>query len=160
MTRHISNPEIRTAAIQNAVADKQYDKAINIAQDGIKHDAKDKPGLVYDWYRHLLNIVTLQNDKEKIIEYARILFIDSNFEKQPYYSILKKEVPSTRWTDFAEHLITDIQKKNRWFDVDLIAQIYINEQWWDRLLELVMKKPTLGKIETYESYLSKIMLQK
>lgn len=74
---------------------------------------------------------------------------------KPCYQILKEQVPVSQWTEFVEHLITDIQKRNRWSDVNLIAQIYINEQWWDRLLELVMEKPTLEKIETYEQYLSK-----
>lgn len=160
--QHITNPEIRTLAIQKAIEKEQYDQAITIAEDGIEHDKEDKPGLVYDWYRHLLDIARLlhkessgQNNKEKIIEYARILFLNSMYEKQPYYDLLKKQVPANQWTDFVEDLITDIKKKNRWFDFNLIAQIYINEQWWDRLFEWVMEDPTLEKVESYEKYLSK-----
>lgn len=155
ITQHITNPEIRTAAIQRAIEKQQYDKAIAIAQDGIKHDSTDKPGLVQDWYRHLLNIAQLQNDNEKIITYARHLFINSRFEKQPYYEVLKEKVPSTEWSGFVEELITELQGKSRWFDFDLVAQIYINEQWWDRLFEWVVEDPTLEKVESYEKHLSK-----
>lgn len=162
MTKYLSNPEIRTAVIQKAIEIKQYEQAKTIAKDGIEYDKKDRPGLIYDWYRHLLNIAKLlhkespgQKNRENIIEYARILFLNSINEKQPYYDLLREHVPANRWTDFVEDLISDIKKRNRWLDFDLIAQIYINEQWWDRLFEWVTEKPTLENIEDYQQYLAK-----
>ena len=37
----------------------------------------------------------------------------------------------------------------------LIASIYIKEQWWNRLLELIKKSPDLNTIDHYQKYLSK-----
>lgn len=39
--------------------------------------------------------------------------------------------------------------------MNLIAGIFIKEEWWDRLLELVKMSPDLKTIDNYEKYLSK-----
>jgi transposase len=59
------------------------------------------------------------------------------------------------WTAFVEAVIQDIATKKRWLDTGLIANIFIKEEWWDRLLELVKKSPDLNTIDYYEKYLSK-----
>ena len=81
-----------------------------------------------DWYDCLLKIAIEQGDTEKIIEYARLLFVDSIKEKQQYYTLLKDVVDKKKWTAFIEELINDIKNRNMWLDFDLIASIYINEE--------------------------------
>ena len=75
---------------------------IGIARDGVRFDAKDKPGLVYTWYDWLLKIATIQKDTDRIIEYARILFVESNHHGQEYYKLLKAKVAPGRWKEFVE----------------------------------------------------------
>ncbi|MBK9291931.1 MAG: SWIM zinc finger family protein [Bacteroidetes bacterium] len=155
LEQNITNPNLRREAIQKSLQKKNYDKAISLAKDGINHDSKDKPGLAKEWYDWLLKIAQAQNDSDKIIEYARLLFIDNFRHEQDYYQILKQHVQPEKWIGFVEDVIHDITTTKRWIDTNLIAKIFINEQWWDRLFELVRKTPDLNTIEYYEKYLAK-----
>ncbi len=155
LEQNITNSNLRREAIQKALKKKNYDKAISLAKDGVNYDLKDKPGLAKEWYDWLLKIAQAQNDSEKIIEYARLLFIDNFRNEQDYYQILKQYVKTEKWTAFVEAVIQDITTKKRWLDAGLIASIFIKEEWWDRLLELVKKSPGLNTIDHYEKYLSK-----
>ncbi|MGQ9847779.1 MAG: hypothetical protein ACUVQP_09835 [Bacteroidales bacterium] len=155
LEQNITNSNLRRIAIQKALEKKNYEKAISFARDGINYDLKDYPGLVKEWYDWLLKIAQAQNDSERIIEYARMLLIDNFRNEQDYYQILKQHVKPENWTAFIEDVIQDITTKKRWVDTDLIASIFIKEEWWDRLLELVKKIPNLNTIDYYEKYLSK-----
>ena len=155
LEQNITNSNLRREAIQKALKKKNYDKAISLAKDGVNYDLKDKPGLAKEWYDWLLKIAQAQNDSERIIEYARLLFIDNFRNEQDYYQILKQYVKPEKWTAFVEAVIQDITTKKRWLDTGLIASIFIKEEWWDRLLGLVRKTPDLNTIDHYEKYLSK-----
>ena len=102
INQNLANSRFRTIAIESAIKDKNYEKAIGIARDGVRADAKDKPGLVYTWYDWLLKIATIQKDTDRIIEYARILFVESNHHGQEYYKLLKAKVAPGRWKEFVE----------------------------------------------------------
>jgi len=153
--QNLSNPNLRREAIQKALRDKSYDKAIRISKDGIKQDEKNKPGLAIEWYDWLLKTAQAQNDIEKIIEYARLLFIDNFRHEQDYYQLLKNIVQPEMWHSFVEGIIKDITTKKQWLDFDLIAKIYVKEEWWNRLLGLIKQKPSFNYIEHYEKHLSK-----
>lgn len=155
LEQNITNSNLRREAIEKALKKKNYDKAISLAKDGVNYDLKDKPGLAKEWYDWLLKIAQAQNDSEKIIEYARLLFIDNFRNEQDYYQILKQHVKPEKWNSFVEAVIQDITTKKRWLDTGLIASIFIKEEWWNRLLELVKKSPDLNTIDHYEKYLSK-----
>ncbi|NCB46567.1 hypothetical protein EOM81_06090 [bacterium] len=155
LEQNITNSNLRREAIQKALKKKNYDKAISLAKDGVDYDLNDKPGLAKEWYDWLLKIAQAQNDSERIIEYARLLFIDNFRNEQDYYQILKQYVKPENWTVFVETVIQDITTKKRWLDTGLIASIFIKEEWWDRLLELVKKSPDLNTIDHYEKYISK-----
>ncbi|HQQ21435.1 MAG TPA: hypothetical protein PK471_05955, partial [Bacteroidales bacterium] len=137
-----------------AMLKANYDRAVAIAKDGVNYDSK-KLGLVKEWYNWLLKIAQAQHDTEKIIEYARLLLINFSRREQDYHEILKNHVKPEEWKEFIEAVIQDINNKSRWPDTDLIADIFIKEEWWDRLLELVKKNPTFRTIEIYEKYLAK-----
>lgn len=155
LEQNITNSNMRREAIQKALKDRNYEKAISIAKDGVDYDLEDKPGLAKEWYDWLLKIAQAQNDSEKIIEYARLLVIDNFRKEQDYYKILKQYVKPEKWNAFVEEVIQDITTKKRWLDTGLIASIFIKEEWWDRLLELVKKSPDLNTIDNYEKHLTK-----
>jgi len=154
LEQNITNSNMRREAIRKALVNKNYDKAVEIAQDGVSFDMKDRPGLAKEWYDWLLKIAQAQKSKAKIIEYARYLLIDNFRNKQDYYQILKEHVKPEEWNSFLESVIQDIAANKRWLDSRLIASIYIKEEWWDRLLELLRKSPDLNTIEHYEKYLA------
>lgn len=155
LEQNITNSNLRREAIQKALKKKNFEKAISLAKDGVNYDVKDKPGLAKEWYDWLLKIAQAQNDSERIIEYARMLFIDNFRNEQDYYHILKQYVKPEKWNAFVDSVIQDITTKKRWLDTGLIASIFIKEEWWSRLLELVKKSPDLNTIDHYEKYLSK-----
>lgn len=156
MALNLSNPSIRKAALEKACSNIDYEKAIRIAKEGIAHDQKDKPGLVYDWYDWLLKVAIKQKDTEQIIQYARMLFIDSNHDTTEYYRLMKAHVAGNKWRDFVEKLVGDVKQKGRWTNFYPIAKIYISEEWWDQLLAWVQQGTlTLEGIQEYEMYLSK-----
>ena len=128
LEENITNPHLRKEAIQLAMQRKDYGKAIAIAKDGIRTDEKDKPGYIKEWYNWLLKIAQAQNDTQKIIEYARYLFINSSSREQDYYQILKENVEPEKWNDFVEKMIHEIFTKSRWPDYYLIANIFIREK--------------------------------
>ncbi len=155
LEQNITNSNLRREVIRIALDKKDYEKAISVAEDGVNYDLKDKPGLAKEWYDWLLKIAQDQNDSEKIVEYARLLFVDNFSNEHDYYQILKQQVKPEKWNAFVEEIIQDIISKKRWLDTGLIASIFIKEEWWDRLLELVKKSPDLNTIDNYEKHLSK-----
>lgn len=155
LEQQIANPEFRRMALQKALDQNDFAKAYRLAEDGVKHDMQKYPGLAMEWYDWMLKTAQAENNVPKIIEYARYLLIDHFRHGQDYYQILKQHVAPEKWTDFVEELLRDINKKKRWDDEYLIAKIYINEEWWDRLWEMVRNANNLSTTERYESYLSK-----
>jgi len=153
--RHITNSSIRNAEIEKFIKNKDFEKAIKLCKDGIEYDKKDKPGLVKNWYNWLLKIAQSQNNKSKIIEYSRFLFIDNFHPEQDYYQLLKQEIEPNKWKDFLEEIIKEITPKGGWKYDGLVRKIYINEKWWDRLFFLLKENTSLENIENNEKYLSK-----
>ena len=155
LEQNITNTSLRKIAIEKALENKNYQKAISTAQDGIVCDQKERPGFVSEWYDWLVKISLAQNNKEKIIEYARWMLLYNFRHKQDYYGILKQHVNPENWKAFIEEVIKDITQKKHWDVERMLADIFIKEEWWDRLFGLVKKSPNLNTIEEYEKYLSK-----
>ena len=155
LKENISNPVFRRHAIATELENKNYVKAIELSQHGIQQDLKSKPGLAKEWYDWLLKIAQAQNDKENIIKYARYLFMDNFRNEQDYYQLLKSNVAVETWNTFLEEIIKELKARKPYWDTSLVSQIFIKEEWWDRLLEVVQKNPKLQFIEEFEKYLSK-----
>ena len=155
ISEHISNPKIRNLELEKAFQSKNFSRAIELANDGIKCDEKDKPGLAKDWYDWLLKIAIAQNDKINIVKYARYRLIENFGATQDYYQILKDQIEPEKWHPFLEEIIKEITPKNRWNYMGLIRKIYINEEWWDRLFLMLKQNVSLENIQENEPYLSK-----
>jgi uncharacterized Zn finger protein len=152
--QHIANSFFRTRLIMAAIESKDYTTAIRLSKDGIKQDQVDKPGLVLDWYEWLLKIAQAQNDKPKVIEYARWLFLDHFKSKQNYHSLLKDNVAPENWPSFVEEIVADSIRKRKSIDFHFIASLYIKEEWWERLLVLLKNHPSFDHIEFCEKQLA------
>lgn len=154
LEQNIDNPSFRARAIQDALDQKDYEKATALANDGIEQDS-GYPGLQIDWYDWLLKIAESQKDSERIILYARYLLQESHNPKRDYYQILKETVPPEQWADFIETIIQEAMRHKPYYRADLVASIFIREEWWSRLLELVKKEYTLDQLAKYEKHLAK-----
>ena len=155
LEQNMDNPRFREMAIERALEQKNFVKAVALAENGVQSDKKDKPGLVKKWYDWLLKIAQAQNDTKKIIEYARHLLIVNFRNEQDYFQVLKEHVKPEVWEAFVDGIVREIKAKRRWDDEHLVASIYIKEEKWDKLWELIKEKPDFATIERYESYLSK-----
>ena len=153
-SQNLDTPDLRRKALEKALKDKNFEKAKSLARDGIRNDADSKPGLALEWYDWLLRTAIAEKDKPHVIEYARHLFIDGFRKEQDYYRILKQNTNPSDWTGYVEGLIDEIRRKSRWVNIDTIGKIYIAEQWWNRLLNLVSGTKHLPYIQHYEQYLA------
>jgi len=154
LEQNIDNGDFRKELIEEAISNKDYQKAISIAEDGIAHDDKNKPGLADDWRNYLLKVYTIINDTANIIKLASHLFIHSRRESGSYFGLLKKHVKKDEWTDYVNQLVQSITCRDRRVDYSSIAQIYIWEERWDRLFEVVKKNVSIPWLDTYSQYLS------
>lgn len=153
LEQNIGNPSFREQAIQDALDQKDYEKATALANDGIEQDS-GYPGLIIDWYDWLLKIAESQNDTERIILYARDLLLESLNPKQDYYQILKKTVPPEEWADFVETIVQETLERKPYYGVDFVVSIFVREEWWSRLLDLVKEERTLDQLAKYEKLLA------
>ncbi|WP_308558751.1 SWIM zinc finger family protein [uncultured Porphyromonas sp.] len=153
LEQNLDNPSFRAQAIQDALDQKDYEKATALANDGIEQDS-GYPGLIIDWYDWLLKIAESQNDTERIILYARDLLLESLNPKQDYYQILKKTVPPEEWAGFVETIVQEAMERKPYYRTDLVASIFIREEWWSRLLDLVKKECNLDQLSKYEKLLA------
>ena len=153
LEQNIDNPSFRARAIQDALDQKDYEKATALANDGIDQSS-GYPGLVASWYDWLLKIAESQNDTERIILYARYLLLKSHNPKRDYYQILKEIVPTEEWTNFVESIVQEAMERKPYYRTDLVASIFIREEWWSRLLDLVKKEYTLDQLAKYEKLLA------
>ena len=150
---NITNSDFRKKIIENAIASKDYTKAIKLAEEGIKLNEKEYPGLADNWREYLLKVYLLLNDKDNIIKYAKYLFLNSNRERKYYFTLLKENVLPENWDSYLQLLIKEKTQSSRWVDTSFIAQIYIWEEQWDKLFEIVKKDISLNNLDTYEKYL-------
>lgn len=153
LEQNIDNPSFRARAIQDALDQKDYEKATALANEGIEQDS-GYPGLIIDWYDWLLKIAESQNDTERIILYARYLLLKSHNPKRDYYQILKEIVPTEEWTNLVEAIVQEAMERKPYYRTDLVASIFIREEWWSRLLDLVKKEYTLDQLAKYEKLLA------
>ena len=153
LEQNINNPSFRAQAIQDALDQKDYEKATALANDGIDQSS-GYPGLIIDWYDWLLKIAESQNDTERIILYARHLLQESHNPKRDYYQILKATVPPEQWNGFVETIVQEAMERKPYYRTDLVASIFIREEWWSRLLDLVKKEYTLDQLAKYEKLLA------
>ena len=153
LEQNLDNPSFRAQAIQDALDQKDYEKATALANDGIEQDS-GYPGLIIDWYDWLLKIAESQNDTERIILYARDLLLESLNPKQDYYQILKKTVPPEEWAGFVETIVQEAMERKPYYRTDLVASIFIREEWWSRRLDLVKTECNLDQLSKYEKLLA------
>lgn len=153
LEQNIGNPSFRAQAIQDALDQKDYERATALANDGIEQDS-GYPGLVTNWYEWLLKIAESQKDPERIILYSRHLLLNNSIPSLDYYEILRKTVPPEEWTDFVEAIVQEAMERKPYYRTDLVASIFIREAWWSRLLDLVKKECNLDQLAKYEKLLA------
>jgi tetratricopeptide (TPR) repeat protein len=156
ISHYLYLPEIRKIRLKDLTSKKQYANALALIDDGIGiAEEKRHPGTVTEWKDEKLSVYKSMGNNEKTIELAEDLFI-SGRDSMKYYHILKTVISKEKWVDYLDDFLCESAKQLRWGLGDVLAKIYIEEKYWNRLMDYVEKNIRLGKynaLETYEPYL-------
>jgi len=144
---------IRRAAIDRAINEKNYVRAKNLAKEGIELDTeRGWPGLVVGWKEFLYKIANKEKNIVEIRKYAKELFFEGKgFE---YYDKLKNTYSAEEWKKELQNFLNQL-KKARLGYYTIFGEIYIKEERWNDLLNLVKEHVSIQTIETYQKYLEK-----
>lgn len=163
--------EVRQGEVDKAIAKKDFITAKELIQNGIKlAEKKLHPGTVSQWEKQLLRIAVLEKDISTVRHYTRNFAFDGwNFDVE-YYRQWKRTFTALEWTGVIEKYIEEttknvIRKHNNLKSsfrsqpnpplLESLASVYIEEKYWDRLLELVKKECTIDNVLRYQDYLVK-----
>lgn len=163
--------EVRQTVVQEAIAQKNYEKAKNLINNGIfEAEKKGHSGTVERWKEVLLSIAVLKKDIETIRFYTQYLAFDRGFVKE-YYNQWKRTFSAEEWLLEIEKLIQKIiydeanrpKSKQIWQNNDYsfsrLSPIYVEEKYWDRLLNLTQKYVSLDNLQKVHPYLVKLYPQ-
>lgn len=162
MEANLSNPTFRKLLIEKALSEKNYPQVEKLANEGIKQDEKSKPGLAADWKNYLLTMYLQTGDKEQIIRLARYFLLQYYSRHQPrqyYYDLLKSLISEEQWAAYVDGIIAEICQENKYGAFQPVAEIYIWEKQWDKLLAWLRQYPDFYHIEQTEPYLKEMYPQ-
>jgi hypothetical protein len=163
--------EIRQTEVNKAISAGNYESAKDLINEGISiAKEKNHPGTVSIWQNALLRIAFLEKDIQTIRHYCKYFAFDRGFN-QEYYRSWKESFLADEWTEVIEvhiqKLIDDAfkifnkNKSNNWGRLSqlallsTVASIYIEENYLDRLFELVKQEQDLDCILEYHNVLVK-----
>lgn len=162
MEANLSNPTFRKLLIEKALSEKNYPQVEKLANEGIKQDEKSKPGLVVDWKNYLLTMYLQTGEKEQIIRLVRYFLLQYYSRHQPrqyYYDLLKSLIPEEQWAAYVDGIIAEICQENKYGAFQPVAEIYIWEKQWDKLLAWIRQYPDFYHIAQTEPYLKEMYPQ-
>lgn len=143
---NINNPDFRLMAINKAIAEKDYSKALDLIDDGIKIETTHYD-VATKWKKLRLEVFIYIGNNKKIIESAHELLFLFDEDAKSYYDIMHQYVEPEKWNEFVENLIKEITKhKKSSFMMDwsaLICDILCWEGQYERALEIVLNKKNI-----------------
>jgi len=150
-------PEFREILMQNALDNENFKLAIELSEQGlIIAQDEEHPGIVNQWHKWLLKIAELEKNKAGIRKWSEVLY-DNSYRDMDYYKKLKFTYSEKDWEAKCESIIDDIKTKNQYGGCGLakeLADVFIAEKYFDRLLKLLQTNPTeIDLIDRYAHHL-------
>lgn len=144
------------------LAKKLIAEGINIAKQNNHY------GTINQWEQELLRIAIIEKDTDTVRFYTK-KFAFGNGVAIEYYRQWKKTFTAAEWNSVLEQHIAETTKKvvaaherikPMWRIgqpplLNALAPIFIEEQYWERLLDLVKKEDNLDRMLRYHEYLAK-----
>lgn len=150
MMSNLQIEDFRRQAISEAMEAKDFAKAYQLGEEGITQDKENRPGRVSIWNHCLLKTAQAEHNREKIIDYARRLYIEPYYEEGDFFAVLKNNVPEEQWNDFVLQLADDVLKSRR---PERYAEICSIEGWHQELMNFVGKQFRIELLQKYEKQL-------
>jgi len=159
INKNIHLSSIRTKLINEYIEERGFDNAKKLVEEGILlSEKKNHSGEVLEWKKFLLKIAELQGDTKTVREYLENFAFKTSFNKY-YYQKWKDTYKKEDWELVIEKKIKTIhdavikdQKSMQMPDyvmLYLLGPIYVEEEMYDRLINLVVKQNDLQTILHY-----------
>lgn len=145
LTSHLENSDFRKLAVQNALAAKDWDKALRLCFDGEAFDA-ERAGLVSHWRQTRYRIYEIKGERPAMRELAEAFVCDGEFA---YYPRLKELCPPAEWPDLRASILARLREERYYHDTYL--EILIHEVMKHELLGHCRNNP--GSIARLARYL-------
>ena len=150
--QYLHLPKVRKYEVEKAVERKDMNKALSLIKDGQKI-AEEANGNIREWKELELDIYRRTQNKSKQAELCRELFVLRGGSID-YYRELKQLVAPKLWKTFLTKMLCDTNM-HAWYSSSIEADIYVEEQDWQKLFELLMdiKHHSLDMFDKYAHYL-------
>lgn len=145
---NIKYDSIREIAINNALAQKKYNLAKKLAEDGYNLYAKEYVGLAHKYLDFLLKIADENKDISKQKELLLKLFLLTPNRDFTYFDKLHRLYQPGEWTLVLSRIVPRIDNS---YD---LSKIYFKEKMWRKLLQTVSQSKSPYLVEEYFSKLS------
>lgn len=150
--------DMREIALENALEKKEYDRFRALAEDGIRQAVEERhPGLITMWKEWLVRLAEETEDLESLRALLEDLYLDRGEMK--YYSRLKESYSPEAFEKKVEAFIQDFKNRvdsNRYGEGfnSHIADIFVAEERYSDLMEMLEKFPSLHRLDQYSSLLA------
>ena len=112
-------------------------------------------GTVTYYIEELLSIYENQKQKGKYKNLVRETLLKYNRGSFKYYKKLKELYPKEQWKSKKNSIIKELESDGEGYHRDDLRQIYIEEQYYDKLFKSVMTTPLYEIVVQYEKYLKR-----
>lgn len=110
-------------------------------------------GTVTDYIEELLSIYEKQNKNEKYKDLVQKTLFKYSRASFKYYKKLKELYTKEQWKNKRDSIIKELESDRGGYYRDDLRQIYIEEQYYDKLFKSIMATPSFEIIVRYEKYL-------
>lgn len=147
---------IRRMLIDIERKNENIDKVEKLLKEGMKIALKrGHYGTVTYYIEELLSIYKEHNQKEKyknLVEETLFKYSRGSFK---YYKKLKDLYTEEQWKNMKDNIIKILESDGEGYHRDDLRQIYIEEQYYEKLYHSVISTPLFEIVVKYEKYLKK-----
>jgi hypothetical protein len=153
--------DFRKIMVEKHLAEHNFDEAIRLIKEGISIAVMEKyPGVVINWKEMLMDIYKRQNNLPELRTTVKDLYYSGRFEMK-YYLEYKSTFGKEEWKAELEKIVNSHKKnekggqyqfKSMSYDLDAI---YVEEEMWGDLFEMLQKEPNIYALLKYSRYLVK-----
>ena len=151
---NIEIPEVRKYKIGRLIDAGDIKQVAEHLKQGLKlAEKKHSKKLETEWKDLLLDVYVDQNERNNILSLAEDLFYHG-YDPRRYFLVLKRYTPQENWETTLKRIMSSFHEPARYGGINNIrAWIFINEEMWDALWELVCK----GNLDTIFKYERELM---
>ena len=150
--QYLYMPEVRKREVEKAVERKDFLEALRLIKGGQKI-AEEQNRSIREWKKLELNIYQQMHDEPMQAKLCRELFVLEG-GSMDYYHELKKLIAAKDWKAFLTKMLSETNM-HAWYSSSIEADIYVEEQDWQRLYDLLMndKHHSLDMFDNYAHHL-------